>query len=441
MLLALASASLGYQGRGDFALESDGRIRRRKVEQELVPFAFTGVSMAHPRLFDGSPDGAFSLNLVWSQGDRGGSRLRRAHGRRLDACRHAGRAGGSGAVPERCSSKLKESEGRGRAAGAAHLHGAAGPAVPDGAGRGAAGRQPAGARRPAARADAARRRDPAAADPAGDAGAAGGVPRGGAAAARCCCRRSSRIIGSGEEPTLFTGALELCGRRWARRRRPSARSSASWLLTELVLRWSEAERGGRGPEADIGEYAADGRPYAGAGRPAGARAGAADGRDGDRGRRLREDAATWCPTRSPRTGRRRCDFLQIVTEHWPAAPCRARLVSKMQRDKALVLAQARQWRKTPPDAPVIVAGVMSSVPGRDGAAAGRGRPAQRRAGAAGARPDARRGELADDRAGASRASAVRPQEAARCAGGAARGRAGRCRASRRRRPSAGARAW
>ena len=80
MLLALASASHGYQGRGDFALESDGRIRRRKVEQELVPFAFTGVSVAHPRLFDGSPDGAFSLNLVWSRAIAAG----RAYGMRMD---------------------------------------------------------------------------------------------------------------------------------------------------------------------------------------------------------------------------------------------------------------------------------------------------------------------------------------------------------------------
>ena len=80
LLLAGASASHGYQGRGDFALESDGRIRRRKVEQELVPFAFTGVSVAHPRLFDGSPDGAFSLNLVWSRAIAAG----RAYGVRLD---------------------------------------------------------------------------------------------------------------------------------------------------------------------------------------------------------------------------------------------------------------------------------------------------------------------------------------------------------------------
>jgi MurNAc alpha-1-phosphate uridylyltransferase len=66
LMLALASHSLGYQGRGDFAFEADGRIRRRRVEQEIVPFAFTGVSIAHPRLFEGSPDGAFSLNAVWN---------------------------------------------------------------------------------------------------------------------------------------------------------------------------------------------------------------------------------------------------------------------------------------------------------------------------------------------------------------------------------------
>jgi MurNAc alpha-1-phosphate uridylyltransferase len=80
LLLALASASHGYQGRGDFALESDGRIRRRRVEQEIVPFAFTGVSVAHPRLFDGSPEGAFSLNRVWNRAIAAG----RAYGMRMD---------------------------------------------------------------------------------------------------------------------------------------------------------------------------------------------------------------------------------------------------------------------------------------------------------------------------------------------------------------------
>jgi N-acetyl-alpha-D-muramate 1-phosphate uridylyltransferase len=66
LLLAPTSISLGYQGRGDFALGADGRIRRRG-EQEVVPFVFAGVSIAHPRLFQASPQGAFSLNLLWSR--------------------------------------------------------------------------------------------------------------------------------------------------------------------------------------------------------------------------------------------------------------------------------------------------------------------------------------------------------------------------------------
>lgn len=80
MLLALASHSLGYHGRGDFAFESDGRIRRRRVEQEMVPFAFTGVSLAHPRLFKASPEGAFSLNAVWNTAIAAG----RAYGLRME---------------------------------------------------------------------------------------------------------------------------------------------------------------------------------------------------------------------------------------------------------------------------------------------------------------------------------------------------------------------
>jgi MurNAc alpha-1-phosphate uridylyltransferase len=80
LMLALASASHGYQGRGDFALASDGRIRRRDLEQEIVPFAFAGVSVAHPRLFDDTPEGAFSLNRVWSRAVAAG----RAFGMRMD---------------------------------------------------------------------------------------------------------------------------------------------------------------------------------------------------------------------------------------------------------------------------------------------------------------------------------------------------------------------
>ena len=80
MMLAPLARSHGYSGRGDFALESGGRIRRRKVEQEILPFAFTGVSLAHPRLFAGGAEPAFSLNVVWNRAIGAG----RAYGLRME---------------------------------------------------------------------------------------------------------------------------------------------------------------------------------------------------------------------------------------------------------------------------------------------------------------------------------------------------------------------
>jgi MurNAc alpha-1-phosphate uridylyltransferase len=79
MLLAPTTSSLGYSGRGDFALDSGGRLRRR-TPQETVPFAFAGVSIAHPRLFDNTPDGPFSLNRPWDKAIAEG----RAFGLELD---------------------------------------------------------------------------------------------------------------------------------------------------------------------------------------------------------------------------------------------------------------------------------------------------------------------------------------------------------------------
>ncbi|HUC46233.1 MAG TPA: double-strand break repair protein AddB, partial [Hyphomicrobiaceae bacterium] len=55
-------------------------------------------------------------------------------------------------------------------------------------------------------------------------------------------------------------------------------------------------------------------------------------------------------------------FLQIVTAAWPAHLKEQGLVSQMQHAKHLLLAQARRLAATPPPAPVIAAGIMSSVP-------------------------------------------------------------------------------
>jgi N-acetyl-alpha-D-muramate 1-phosphate uridylyltransferase len=79
LMLALSSASIGYDGRGDFSCDPDGRIRRRR-EHEVVPFVFTGVSIIHPRVFDEAPDGEFSITPLWNRAILAG----RAFGMRMD---------------------------------------------------------------------------------------------------------------------------------------------------------------------------------------------------------------------------------------------------------------------------------------------------------------------------------------------------------------------
>lgn len=79
LLLAPTATSLGYHGRGDFALDALARLRR-PAEREIVPFVFAGVSIMHPRLLDGMPDGPFSLNRPWNVAIERG----RAYGLRLE---------------------------------------------------------------------------------------------------------------------------------------------------------------------------------------------------------------------------------------------------------------------------------------------------------------------------------------------------------------------
>src|SRR5690606_9756279 len=66
LLLAATVASAGYAGAGDFFLEKDGKLVRRG-ERLVAPFAYAGAAILHPRLFDGAPDGAFSLNRLFDK--------------------------------------------------------------------------------------------------------------------------------------------------------------------------------------------------------------------------------------------------------------------------------------------------------------------------------------------------------------------------------------
>jgi len=71
LLLASAAGSVGYEGRGDYAMEPDGRLRRR-AESEVVPFVYAGAAILAPTLFSGAPAGAFPLTRLFdAAADRG----------------------------------------------------------------------------------------------------------------------------------------------------------------------------------------------------------------------------------------------------------------------------------------------------------------------------------------------------------------------------------
>jgi MurNAc alpha-1-phosphate uridylyltransferase len=79
LLLAATSTSVGYAGRGDFAMAPDGRLARRP-EREVAPFVYAGVAILNPALFSTAPPGAFSLNLLFDRAIEAG----RLYGLRLE---------------------------------------------------------------------------------------------------------------------------------------------------------------------------------------------------------------------------------------------------------------------------------------------------------------------------------------------------------------------
>jgi MurNAc alpha-1-phosphate uridylyltransferase len=66
LLLAPAASSIGYSGRGDFSMASDGRLVRRG-EREVVPFVYAGAAILTPSFFAGAPAGAFSMSPLFDR--------------------------------------------------------------------------------------------------------------------------------------------------------------------------------------------------------------------------------------------------------------------------------------------------------------------------------------------------------------------------------------
>jgi len=66
LLLQDRAHAFGYDGKGDFVLTDEDHVARRSKD-DFAPYVFTGSQILNPKVFKDSPDGAFSLNLLYDK--------------------------------------------------------------------------------------------------------------------------------------------------------------------------------------------------------------------------------------------------------------------------------------------------------------------------------------------------------------------------------------
>jgi N-acetyl-alpha-D-muramate 1-phosphate uridylyltransferase len=79
LLMAPTTSSIGYGGRGDYAMLPDGALRKRR-EHQVVPFVYAGAAILSPSLFADAPSGEFSLTRIFDRANE----QERLFGLRLD---------------------------------------------------------------------------------------------------------------------------------------------------------------------------------------------------------------------------------------------------------------------------------------------------------------------------------------------------------------------
>ena len=70
LLLCSRESAFGYDGPGDFLMTPDGGLTRAGGGPDAL--VFMGIQLLHPRLFEGTPAGAFSLNLLYDRAPAAG---------------------------------------------------------------------------------------------------------------------------------------------------------------------------------------------------------------------------------------------------------------------------------------------------------------------------------------------------------------------------------
>lgn len=64
LLMAPTASSIGYTGRGDYAMLPDGALRKRR-ENHVVPFVYAGAAIMSPAIFAQAPASEFSLTKMF----------------------------------------------------------------------------------------------------------------------------------------------------------------------------------------------------------------------------------------------------------------------------------------------------------------------------------------------------------------------------------------
>ena len=64
LLMASMVTAIGFEGTGDFQMDAEGRLSR-VPPRRISPFAYPGVQIVHPSIFDNAPGTSFSMNVLW----------------------------------------------------------------------------------------------------------------------------------------------------------------------------------------------------------------------------------------------------------------------------------------------------------------------------------------------------------------------------------------
>lgn len=66
LLMVPHPRAVNYRGEGDFHLDPEGRVSRRR-QGRVAPFIYTGIQLVSHRLLRDAPEGPFSTNVLWSR--------------------------------------------------------------------------------------------------------------------------------------------------------------------------------------------------------------------------------------------------------------------------------------------------------------------------------------------------------------------------------------